>query len=1105
MTDIARVTNIFYEAKQYNFTNDSIVATVDEPLIFPLVKNASEYQIGLSKASIPLIECPMRKSNLPLKQYQVGLEQGTFTGTAFTRQIGATSNNYVWILDGLTITKYLYTTTSMTFQNSLDVSPHVNFIQSFILDDYLNIYISGSLNNPVIADTLFIIAPNGDLITSIGFHNIKSLYINGIQQLFILDESLDGGECSIYDNFNGEDNVQLVLKGIITQSFANTQLNQCVFVIADLNNIIIGHDSTTLTIYNSNLEALTDYTVENVHNLTCANLLNGENSMVVCDTDTLTDQLIGVSATVLYDVEQNSQISQGDVNHSVVNVLSNSVSDGITYIIGADTFLYSINNPLNISKTWQLVTNANPLSTISANKYGLYGIQAIPSTFLGFNLDFAAIPTNTWQTLSDSLLINGNTIGSMDWNVANDYLFATEATNLYRSNYPVYPINYAFLQSGIMQIYGARTNSGFVNNQLLTAQITQTNNNNSGIDYSYQTSAYYFIEGNPGSQVITKRDQTNYNFTLLSTFNPTQPAGNITAITMCGPYMCVLAGNENIYIYSIDTTTLIHQINHQNENITCLTSVDDTSIIAYGVASPSLSTQSYIVTYNCATGLPLCVNPLNQQSPQISNIQSITKNINDQTNGCASVFYSYTTQDQFGDTNGFIYKMTYNLNYVNIAGNSQISSSSIATYPQISCNPNLGHLVVVQNTNTLNRVIIFTQSNSYSLNEVISTTLTWYGSTASFIILPNLDKLIQFTQVTTNEPIEYLAISRSSPNKLYMVSSTDSTIYSGFISNNAITFEQEQPFDTQTYQGLTTRISASPITNSQVTALAIQTQTQLNQFTLANVNIKSVAKNELTAEFMVPNATSSSSLGVYDYKMTYKYSLSSPIVPTYIYTKNGEDIDAGPLDIYSYQVLINAINIAFEEAYTRLKNSNPNAPPTAPSISMNYQTGLCTLDYDVSYSQSGNGILLNRALWELIKFNPYTVSIVPTLNGLYKLGLPLNSTSYTQSTSTIWAFNLLDQIAFESNTLFIGNSFFGNNQSNRIIATIDIPTSDILENNNVLYYQPTFMRPYTLSSNCPIDRIQINILYSYRDFTVYPLRLSAGQSWRAQFDFIKKY
>lgn len=1103
MTDIARVENIFYEARQYNNNDRAVIATQDEALIYPLLKNANNYQIGLSKANIPLMEIPMRKSNIPLKAYEVALQQGNFTGSAYIRQLNAGNSNFVYILDGLKLNIYVYTQTNITSFSIIDLSPYVNFIQNFILDDYQNIYIMGSNSNPSIANSVFIVSTEQNtLLETLSFTNVKSIYINGIQQLFVLEENENGGVCNVYNNNNSGSSVVLTLLGTINKSFLNTNLNNCVFVVADLNNIFIGHDSNIISFYDINLVALTDYTLPNTSNFTCANVLNAEKSLLVADTTQLLDELLGIQNNEIWNVETNTQVTPGIIDHYITYTLSKTNPQGITYGIGLDNYLWYIVNPLSITSNWTQLNNLTQISVISGNKYELYAIQSTQNSFLGFNLDYANTPTNTWQTVVNSLTINNNAITSMDWNVVNDKMIVVSNNNLYQSNYPVYPINYALLQNGELNIYGARTNTGLINGKLNTIEIQEFNNNNSSMSYSYTTKCYYFVEGTPGTQVITKRDPTNYAFTLVSTFNPTLPAGNIDKVVICGNFMCVLAGNENIYIYTLDTITLVHQINHVNEDITCLTSVDDNNIIAYGVADPNFATNSYIVTYNCTTGQPLNVKTINQQPQNISTINSICANIKDITNGCPSVFYTYSTNDQLNST--FIYKITYNTNYSSVQNTTLINSLNFGSFNSVSCNPNLGHIVVVQQIDGSNNVIFYQQSNQYNSNDALAINIQWTNIYSQFMVLPILDNLFQFTQITTNEPIEYIAVSRNNPNNLYMVQNTDKTIYSGILNSNAITFTQMASISTQQYDGLMTKINENPVNNTRITAISTQTQTQLSQLEFSNTIIKSIAKNEITAEFLIgfPNTRS---INAYTYNLTSKYQIFSPVSPNFIFTKNTEDIDSGNVDIYSYAPLINAINTAFAEAYQRLNSGNPSPLTSAPTISMDYQTGLCTLLYPVEFSQSNNGIYFNKKLWQLIKYNPYIISTTLDLQGLYKLGLPLNSTSYTQSTSTIWEFNLLNQIAFQSNTIFITNSYFGNNQSNRIIATIDIPTKDLLENNDILYYQPTFMRPYTLSSSGSIDRIQVDVLYSYRDFSVYPLMISPGQNWRAQFDFIKKF
>ena len=48
------------------------------------------------------------------------------------------------------------------------------------------------------------------------------------------------------------------------------------------------------------------------------------------------------------------------------------------------------------------------------------------------------------------------------------------------------------------------------------------------------------------------------------------------------------------------------------------------------------------------------------------------------------------------------------------------------------------------------------------------------------------------------------------------------------------------------------------------------------------------------------------------------------------------------------------------------------------------------------------------------------------------------------------------------------------------------------------------MRPYVLNSGNSIDRIQIDVLYQYRDFTTYQLTLAPESNFTILLDFIRR-
>ena len=232
--------------------------------------------------------------------------------------------------------------------------------------------------------------------------------------------------------------------------------------------------------------------------------------------------------------------------------------------------------------------------------------------------------------------------------------------------------------------------------------------------------------------------------------------------------------------------------------------------------------------------------------------------------------------------------------------------------------------------------------------------------------------------------------------------------------------------------------------------------------------------------------------------------------PGCIFAKNSENLDAGPCPIYSYQILIDAVNIAFKLAFDRA-NANGAGFLTVPVLSMNFTTGICTLTYDSEYTNSLNGILtstdgilFNGPLNNLLQFNSHPDTLLgSSFNLVY---LSTGSTSTPQNASSITIFNKLDKILFNSTTIFVAQSFFGNNQTNNTVTDISIDTSTLISNTGQwLLYEPNFLRPFILSSNNQIDRVQLQVFYQYLDSTTYPLLINPGQGWNSKLDFIRRF
>jgi len=1096
MTDITARNNIFYEARSYNATLEPITATQDLALIYPLLRDAGNYAVGVAKATIPLQAVPLRKNNIPLKTYQVGLKQGSFSGTAYVRQINSNTNNFFFSQNGLSINKYTYTSGgSTTVLGAFDVSPYMNYLYDFLVDDYLNYYCVGSNFNSSFGDTLYIISNTSVLIDTLQFTNINSIYINGTQTLFVADTTPAGGIVSVYSNLNSTGSVQLTLLATITEDFATDILQNIVFVVATLDTTIIGHDTNKLTFYNQQYEATTDYRIPNVVQMTASNVLNGNGTLIVADSNTPADAFYGIQGTNLYNADTYTQETFNVALNGNPAILATAP---YAFYAGGDTFTYYTSWPITSPPVApSLANNTTAISVISSNKNGLYGITS-SNEFVCFNLDL--VGNNVWFSFVNTQQINGNDIISMDWNASNDYIVAVDSNNdLYQSATAVYPINLGYLYNGSLSINGGSNNS-FANSTINTHNLT-TNAVNSCVGFAVDLDgSYYCIEGVAGSQVVNQRNQLNYSLPVIATYNFAETGFDMKLICIVGNYIVVCGSNNIIYIYTKGTNTLVKDIIFSSYDVVSICSLDDITKLAIGFNEISPNQLAFISVYDVLVAPPISTHLITSVANPV--LLSITANKNDLSGTNSAVFYSI---NYGGTQTGRIEKLAYTATYQTPSTSLIIDGFTQSSFNNLTCNPTTGMLYYHQNIASLGLWQIFSVSQASGYNAFTTINNFPNGQFSQLVVSPNLNGVIGWNAITSNVQAKNVSISRNNVNVLNIIEKTSNTIYQGTMANNVVDFLQLGQYATQTYTGLGNVPNTLGIVDSTIRTYTISNQTLIAEQTLANQKINSIAKNEinLLGEFLVPT-TNSTQITSYSFNLTQNYQI--PLATTgALFAKNGEDIDAGAVDIFSYSVLIAAINLAFQEAYARLRTNNPTPLTEAPTISLDYATGLCTLTYSADYSNStNNGILFNNALNQLITFNPYQASV--SLPGLYRIILPLNSTSYTQTAKTIFQFNLLDKIGIQSNTIFVSDSYFGNNQTNRIISTIDVPTTDFLENiGQILYFQPTFIRPYTLSSSNAIDRIQIDVLYQYKDFTTYNLLLASGANWTVLLDFIKRF
>ena len=358
-------------------------------------------------------------------------------------------------------------------------------------------------------------------------------------------------------------------------------------------------------------------------------------------------------------------------------------------------------------------------------------------------------------------------------------------------------------------------------------------------------------------------------------------------------------------------------------------------------------------------------------------------------------------------------------------------------------------------------------------------------------------------QTGISNTISSFGISQTNPNLIFALDNTGAC-FRGDLKLTPTPTIAFSPFVAMHGNSATINVLPQPISEYDTTILNfdVSSQTAQGTVTYGLTPVVSIARNAISSEFLVSAGGTLTSLSPLDFSQTWTNSTITGL--NAIYSKNGEDVDAGDFSIYDFQVLIDAINVAFEEAYAKVPSGIFSQ---APKVTLNFQTGLATLEYSSDYTPppANKGILMNNNLHQLL----YFFSTVDDFNPNYFLvTLPSASTSITQNSKSLYLFNQLDKILFISNTIFVFGSYFGANNTNNIISDIDVITNDDGYMNNlgqVVYYQPNFLRPFILNSQNPISRIQVQVWYSTLNGEQYQLQLVPSGNWNGKLIFSRRY
>ena len=1106
MSNTALVNNVYYDMNVYNATSTPIQAQINNKLLFPLLNQSDSFSVSLAKAKVPLNSIPLTRSNIPLKQLQVGFKIGTTEETAYVRQVNASQFNFVWNCPkGSTIiTKYQYALNgALTYISEQDLSLVVPNVYNFVIDDYQNIFVIGSDSTSEVYDTLYVIDENNNLLYTQTYTFLKHIYIDRGQNLYLCDDA-PTPKVYIYGMNNSIGSVSLTENATITTNNAGNPLTNLLFCVAD-NEIIVGYNSNTITLYNSQYEPQTDIVEASITQLqNLANIDVNANTYILSDGNEIDDTLYGTtSGGLIYDVNTDTQATNGTIISSL------AITPSYAFAIGANNFTYATAYPfVNPPVSWNQVNGINGVKAIYAyQKLGLLFACGTSNQYNGWNFNCGPNPSsvpNSWSELGEFEISESGQIypTSIDVQATTNKLVASgTGGGLYITQYPTYPYEIIFM-NGVdatqqNQIYGIQGNQ--------TSNLSRNFSLSSG-DFEgifKQGSRFWCSQINNSLADLIIYD---LNFNVLETNTGFETNMLYLTYFKTGGKFAYLNNAPNVVVRSITGSYAIEQtypLPDQATEIQALCELDATHF--------AMLVNSSVYVYDYVSTTPITVISVPNDG------YDITANQSDVQNGASTLFMlaNNSSSDPAIIQCNQIYKCTFanstyilantptlvytetrpNLSISYLEAHNKCSAVGFLTANQTQQNPTNVSL------NYLYSLGSYSSSNLFSAPIPISPQQTYQLTKAyGAYLLQSVSATALWTQLTTNINVSSVSVSRSSPNRIYAINSSNNLIYRGTINGTLCPLVQLIEF-TQTYNQIASTPNNNPNISSTLYLYGLQSQNLISS-TIVGDEVGEIARNEVDFKYIVSLRNNQQ---IRAFNPTTLASLwTSSLTGAYrLFSKNGSDIDAGNVNIYDMAVLIASINSALSEAATKINQSTASGVlQTPPVLSLDYQTGLCSLSYPPVLTQSGNGILFNQQLLNYV----YFLSTTDQQSGLQQLTLNTQAEVITQNVKSIYNFNQLDKILFRSNTIFVVGAYFGINSSNNIFFDVDVPTSDFIENlDQVLYFQPNFLRTYFLKSNLPLDNIQLQLYYQYRDGTDYELYLNQGQNTTVKLQFVAKF
>jgi len=322
----------------------------------------------------------------------------------------------------------------------------------------------------------------------------------------------------------------------------------------------------------------------------------------------------------------------------------------------------------------------------------------------------------------------------------------------------------------------------------------------------------------------------------------------------------------------------------------------------------------------------------------------------------------------------------------------------------------------------------------------------------------------------------------------------------------------------QCVNGMNFQNSSLPATTPYITAYittpSIQPTALVSYYQKYLFNALHISHNNIENFYTINNNPNTS-------QTNYKYqgagvfstiSITDDIVPYYNMSTQYNTVTsvlphtAAQNAIYSLQEYINSINVCFVNLYNSIKiNGFTPLITTPPNVSLDYQTGFLTLNYDPQFTNINNGLFVNDALLQYMFFQVSPNNVSNQLTNKYILN---SATGHQEQTKfSIFKLNTVDKIIVISNMSIIGDQIGDAGQQTLTFTDLDLNTNDpnFLNMSGCFIYASDLLRNYTLQSNQQMRAINYQINVRYKDKTELPYYIPVGENVSIKFQFTRIY